>query len=147
MRTILVLCHSTRTLHPDFKNLLRIRQVLSNNKASIYHGISFDIAEIAVGIEGVQGHGEGSARGDVPAVEEPFEGEMKVPYCGVRVEEDDEFVVREEVRYRVDFGPGFGVAFDGLRAVVFVVVAVDCGSGDVRGSSLQGPKRKKGTSR
>jgi hypothetical protein len=63
---------------------------------------------------------------DVPAVEEPFEGEAEVADGGVGVEEDDEFVVGEEVCDGVNFGPGGVVGGDGGRLVVVVGVVVYC---------------------
>lgn len=83
----------TRTLHPNVKDLLCIFQILHNHEACIHHRNAVRVAQITVVIERVTRHCKRGSSRNVPAIEEPLEGQMEVSEGGVGIEEDNKFVV------------------------------------------------------
>lgn len=82
-----------------------------------------------LGRPGVLGHDEGVVRLDVPVVHHPLHGQLHEAEGRVGVEEDDEFVVLDQIRERRRLDPGGVAVLEFGRVHEFVVVAVDLGVG------------------
>jgi hypothetical protein len=121
--------HLGRTLAPRLQHVKRMRQVLHDDEARVedLHTLAVladDLAVVAALLD-VPRQCNRRARGNIPLVEQPLEGDFKMRHGNVGVERDDKVVVFEQRGENVRADPGVVVAVHVLGLVVLVVVAMD----------------------